>query len=275
MSPSASAGRYVVMGNPIEHSKSPQIHRLFAAQTGSAIDYEKMLVPLGRLDDALKKFAAGDGCGANITVPFKHEACRLVDTISARAKRAEAVNTVRVDEDGLFGDNTDGVGLLRDLRDNLECTLRGQNILLIGAGGAASGVVEPLLAAEPESFTIANRTLGKAKSLARRFVGSGNVRATGFDDLGAHDYQLVINATSAGLSSERPLVPATLIGADTVCYDMMYAAQPTAFMAWAAGLNARIVVDGLGMLVEQAAESFYLWRGTRPETKAVIEQLRK
>ena len=275
MSTEPSHDRYVVIGNPVDHSRSPQIHKLFAAQLGVPMQYEKMLVPPGGLAQALTAFAEQGGCGANITIPFKHDACRLVDTLSPRARRADAVNTVSIDSDGVHGDNTDGIGLTRDLAGNLDWLLTGQNILLIGAGGAACGVIESLLAGGPTHLTIANRTVAKAQYLAARFADFGNVDAATFAELDGISYQLVINATSASLSAERPAVPDNIVTRATRCYDLMYASQPTTFMRWASQQGAMAVSDGLGMLVEQAGESFKIWRGIRPDTRSVIAELRQ
>ncbi len=266
---------YAVMGNPIAHSKSPRIHRLFAEQTGEPIDYRAILVEEGRLPEAVRAFVAEGGKGLNITVPFKQDAWALVDSRSERAERAGAVNTIRIEPGRLFGDNTDGVGLVNDLRDNLQIPLRERRILLMGAGGAARGVLAPLLAQEPALLVIANRTPDRAVALAEAFADLGTVQGCGYDALGDLQFDLLINATAASLQGELPPLPDGILAEGGAAYDMMYGARPTAFMKWAQWQGAATVSDGLGMLVEQAAESFFIWRGVRPDTGPVIRQLRE
>ncbi|AHL73599.1 shikimate dehydrogenase [Stutzerimonas stutzeri] len=266
--------RYGVFGNPIGHSKSPQIHRLFAEQTGQALGYEPLLAPL----DDFAGFALAffeDGLGANVTVPFKEQAYRLADRLTERARRAGAVNTLKKLEDGvLLGDNTDGVGLVRDLLDNAGVVLKGKRILLLGAGGAVRGVLEPLLGQRPAALVIANRTLSKAELLAGEFAGLGPVSASAFDQL-QDPFDVIINGTSASLGGDLPPLADSVIGPGvTFCYDMMYGAAPTPFCHWAANLGAQ-TRDGLGMLVEQAAAAFELWRGVRPTSAPVLAQLRR
>lgn len=267
--------RYGVIGNPIGHSKSPQIHRMFAEQTGQSLSYEPLLAPL----DDFAGFAGAffeTGLGANVTVPFKEQAFRLADQLSERARRAGAVNTLKKLSDGnLLGDNTDGVGLVRDLLDNARVTLRGKRILLLGAGGAVRGVLEPLLAQQPSELLIANRTVAKAEQLATEFAALGAVRASAFDELD-EPFDVIINGTSASLGGELPpLGETSLQPGATFCYDMMYGAVPTAFCMWAAEQGAAATRDGLGMLVEQAAAAFELWRGVRPESARVLTELRR
>lgn len=266
--------RYGVFGNPIGHSKSPQIHRLFAEQTGQRLRYEPLLAPLDDFPGFARDFFA-QGLGANVTVPFKEQAFRLADQLSERAQRAGAVNTLKKLENGtLLGDNTDGVGLVRDLLDNACVTLQGKRILLLGAGGAVRGVLEPLLAQRPAELVIANRTLSKAQQLAGEFAELGPLSASAFDQL-TGSFDVIINGTSASLGGELPPLSESLICAGkTFCYDMMYSAEPTPFCAWAAGHGAQ-TRDGLGMLVEQAAAAFELWRGVRPESADVLAQLRR
>jgi shikimate dehydrogenase len=264
---------YGVMGNPITHSKSPQIHRLFAQQTQQRLEYTAIHVDLGGFEQALGNFDASGGKGLNITVPFKQEAFALVDSRSPRAERAGAVNTIKFDNNQRYGDNTDGVGLVHDLTRNHQLTLQGKRILLMGAGGAARGVMAPLLEQNPARVVIANRTPDKAVELAAAFADLGALHAGGYQELDAQQFDLVINATAASLHGELPPLPASLLGDGAVCYDMMYA-KLTPFMAWAQTHGAAQVLDGLGMLVEQAAESFYLWRGVRPQTAPVIALLR-
>ncbi len=266
---------YAVMGNPISHSKSPSIHTLFAKQTQQSILYTAIHVDLGGFKQAVGNFAATGGKGLNITVPFKQEAWALVNSRSERAERAGAVNTIKIENDELFGDNTDGVGLVNDLTVNHNIKLKDKNILLMGAGGAARGVLIPLLKQNPFSLFIANRTPDKAKDLADDFSDMGNISGGGYAALTDLKFDIVINATAASLQGELPPLPDTLLNDKACCYDMMYSAKPTPFMQWATKNNADNVLDGLGMLVEQAAESFFIWRGVKPETKRVIEHLRK
>ena len=269
-----SVDRYGVMGYPVSHSRSPVIHRLFALQTGQDLQYELLQVPPEKLESALKQFRRTGGKGLNITVPHKSEVAKLVDELSERASVAGAVNTVLFRDGSVYGDNTDGVGLVRDLVDNLGLTLEGTDILILGAGGATRGIVRPLLEAKPASVMIANRTLSKAEALVEHFSAYGPVQACGFDSVPTTvHYDLVINATSAGLKGESPPYPETAITDTTVCYDLSYGLTPTPFSRWASEHGAARSVMGWGMLVEQAAESFYLWRGVRPDTAAVLKQL--
>ena len=267
--------RYGVMGNPIAHSRSPQIHTLFARQTHQHLVYEAILVETGHLATAIALFRDQGGQGLNITVPFKQDAWRLAEVLNPRAERAGAVNTLLWGNDGrLVGDNTDGIGLVRDLTQNLGQVLTERHILLLGAGGAARGVIGPLLETHPARLRIANRTADKARELAGVFQDAGNIEGSGLDELDDARFDLIINATAAGLDSEVPAIPPSVIGEHCGCYDMMYASHPTAFVQWARNHGAALAVDGLGMLVEQAAESFYLWRGLRPDTPPVIAALR-
>ncbi|TNF06785.1 MAG: shikimate dehydrogenase [Gammaproteobacteria bacterium] len=266
---------YAVFGNPIEHSKSPDIHAAFAAQTGQDMVYSKQLVALDGFSEAADAFFAAGGKGLNITVPFKQDAYSYAARLTSRARHAGAVNTLALKEDGtLLGDNTDGAGMVHDILENLGWQVRGKKVLVLGAGGAVRGVLEPLLEQLPQHVVIANRTIDKALQLARGFAEMGYLLGCGFDMLEGQQFDLVINGTSASLSGELPPLPDDLLTADGHCYDMMYAAQPTPFLIWARQHGARVVSDGLGMLVEQAAESFKLWRGVQPDTKLVISQLR-
>jgi shikimate dehydrogenase len=257
--------RYALIGNPVAHSKSPQIHAEFARATGQDIEYGRIEAPLAGFAAALEGFRAGGGKGANVTLPFKHEAFRLCARVSERARAAQAVNTI-VLESG-FGDNTDGVGLVRDLSQNLQYDF-GQ-VLLLGAGGAAQGVVGALLEAGVSRLVIANRTISKAKALAARFPG---VSACSYEALEDEGFDLIVNATSAGLSDEAPPLPPSLLKKNMLAYDMVYG-RDTPFLAAARKAGAR-AADGLGMLVEQAAESFFLWRAVRPPTRPVLVKLR-
>lgn len=266
--------RYAVMGNPIAHSKSPAIHARFAAQTDQDLEYRAILVEQGSFPQALNTFRAEGGHGLNITVPFKQEAWAAADRRSERAELAGAVNTLRFEADGSrFGENTDGIGLVRDLTHNHGVALEGQRILVLGAGGAVRGVLHPLLEHQPSELFVANRTAARAEELAELFKGYGPIRGGGFDTPeGAFD--VIINGTAASLQGDVPPIDPARIAADGFCYDMMYAAEPTAFLQWAAAHGVNRTVDGLGMLVEQAAESFHIWRGVRPDTAPVIEALR-
>ena len=266
---------YAVMGNPIAHSKSPSIHTLFAEQTQQSILYTAIHVDIEGFTQAVGNFAAAGGKGLNITVPFKQEAWALVTERSERAERAGAVNTIKIEDDKLFGDNTDGVGLVNDLTVNHSIKLENKNILLMGAGGAARGVLIPLLKQNPSSLFVANRTPDRAKDLALDFSDAGNISGGGYDAITDLKFDVVINATAASLQGELPPLPDTLLNDKASCYDMMYAAKPTPFMLWASEHDAAKVLDGLGMLVEQAAESFNIWRDVKPETKIVIDKLRE
>lgn len=265
---------YSVMGNPISHSKSPQIHTAFAAQTEQDMLYTAHLVPLDGFADAAEKFFHHGGAGLNITVPFKEEAYRFATQFSERARRAGAVNTLKKLDDGaIYADNTDGVGLVRDLTSNNGIGLQGKRILLLGAGGAVRGVLQPVLEQQPAQLVIANRTLSKAEQLAQDFADLGDVQVSAFESLSG-SFDVVINGTSASLSGDVPPLPGEVITAKTVCYDMMYGSGMTVFNQWAHNQGALTTLDGLGMLVEQAAEAFALWRGVRPQTAAVITGLR-
>ncbi len=267
--------RYAVMGNPVAHSKSPRIHRMFAVQTGQELEYSAILVEPGNFAAAVAEFQSQGGNGLNITVPFKQEAWALSDRRSDRAERAGAVNTLLLVKSGRhFGDNTDGAGLVRDLTFNHGAALAGKRLLLLGAGGAARGVIEPLLHERPALLVIANRTADKAVALARSFCDLGHTEGCGLDEPEGQHFDIIINATAASLSGQVPALPASVVTPQSWCYDMMYANEPTAFMNWASEQGALRVMDGLGMLVEQAAESFFLWRGIRPDTAPVINALR-
>ena len=269
--------RYAVIGNPIAHSKSPQIHAAFAAQTGQRLSYEALLGPLDGFVATVEAFARNGGRGLNVTVPFKLEAHALARTLSPRAKAAGAVNTLRFDAEGIYGDNTDGAGLVRDLMHNLGHPLTGTRLLLLGAGGAARGAVLPLLAEQPGALVIANRTVSRASELVERFTahaGDTALSGCGFSDLAGQSFDLVINATASSLSDQAPELPAGVYSPQSLAYDMMYGRGDTAFLAAARKAGAARLADGLGMLVEQAAESFLLWRGVRPLTAPVLAALR-
>lgn len=266
--------RYAVFGNPIAHSKSPQIHARFAALTGQDLVYEARLAPLDGFSAALAEFAALGGCGANVTVPFKEEAWQLAETRTPRAERAGAVNTLVWQAGGLLGDNTDGAGLVADITRNLGVSLRGRRLLLLGAGGAARGVIAPLLAEAPARLMIANRTADKALALAAHFADLGPVVGGGLADLAGQGFDVAVNATSASLSGAALPVPDGVLAGAELAYDMMYGRGETPFLALARIQGAMRRADGLGMLVEQAAEAFALWRGVRPPTAPVLAELR-
>lgn len=265
---------YAVFGHPIGHSQSPRIHGLFAEQTGQAIRYTAEDVPANGFREALERFVEGGGKGLNCTVPLKELAYLVADAKSERAGRAKAVNTLVVGKDGtLFGDNTDGVGLLRDLTVNLGIPVAGRRILVLGAGGASRGILQPLLAERPDRLVIANRTPGKADALAAEFAGLGEIGACGFDGLEGESFGLILNATAASLSGAVPPLPEGILSPGGACYDLAYGRQPTAFVRWGESLGAALSVDGIGMLVEQAAEAFFIWRGVYPQTQPVIDLL--
>ena len=268
--------QYAVMGHPIGHSKSPRIHSLFAAQTGQSLEYRAILVELGGFAAAARVFRAAGGKGLNVTVPFKQDAWVFADLSSVRADRAGAVNTLIFEADGgVRGDNTDGPGLMRDLVVNHDYHLAGRRILLLGAGGGARGILQPLLLEKPAQLVIANRTADMALDLALRFSDLGRVLGCGFAELAERQFDLIINATAAGLMGDAvPPLPAGVLASDGWCYDLTYGNEPTAFVRWGLEQGAARSLDGLGMLVEQAAESFYLWRGVWPDTKPVIATLR-
>ena len=271
-SPIRAAERYAVIGHPIAHSKSPDIHVAFARQTLQELTYEPLLAPLDGFEATVRALMAQGGRGANVTVPFKIEAFSLATILSERARAAGAVNTLRFDAAGIFGDNTDGAGLVTDIVVNAGIAVQGKRVLLLGAGGAARGVILPLLAEQPAQLVIANRSSDKAVTLAGQFASQGPIVAQAFDALDGQ-FDLVINATAASLADALPPIAGSLFGPHTLAYDMMYGAQPTIFLRFAARHGAT-VRDGLGMLVEQAAESFLLWRGVRPDTASVLADLR-
>ncbi|MYM40346.1 shikimate dehydrogenase [Duganella qianjiadongensis] len=268
--------RYCVFGNPIAHSKSPDIHAAFAAQTGQELSYERRLAPLDGFANAVQAFIAEGGKGANVTVPFKLEAVKVAQALTIRARAAGAVNTLHFTDEGIIGDNTDGAGLVADIVRNAGVPITGKRVLLLGAGGAARGVVLPILEHRPAQLVIANRTVATAEALVEQFAalgGAGVVSACGYAEIqGAYD--IIINATSASLSAELPPVAATVFAPGALALDMMYGAQPTVFLQFAAQHGAQLR-DGLGMLVEQAAEAFSLWRGVQPATAAVLKTLRE
>lgn len=270
--------RYGVIGHPIAHSKSPVIHAQFARQTGQQLTYEAIDVTPADLASCMDNLIHDGFKGLNVTVPHKNAVVDLMDNLSDRARLALAVNTITAQSNGrLVGDNTDGIGLVRDLKRNLRFEIQDADILILGAGGATRGIIPSLLEAEPRQILIANRTAERAEELASAFgeqgARLGDVEACQFDALEDRDFDLIINATSAGLGGEVPPFPASIITSDVVCYDLSYAMKPTPFVAWAAEQGAAHAHQGWGMLVEQAAASFRIWRGVRPDTKPILANL--
>jgi shikimate dehydrogenase len=266
--------RYGVMGYPVSHSRSPVIHRLFALQSQQNMQYELLQVSPDKLETAVRQFQRAGGKGLNITVPHKQEVAKLADLLSDRARQAGAVNTLTFQDSGITGDNTDGIGLLRDLVVNLGLHIEGANILILGAGGSTRGIVGPLLEMQPASLRVANRSLGKAEDLLEHFSSPRNMSVCRFTAVPVDEaYDLVINATSAGLHGETPPYPGAAITDKTFCYDLSYGLTPTPFSVWAREAGATRSVMGWGMLVEQAAESFHIWRGIRPDTSPVLKQM--
>ena len=277
----APKNQYAVMGNPVAHSRSPIIHQMFGQQCNLQLDYTRIQVDVGGFEQAVSHFAAHDGAGLNITVPFKVDAWNLCrrepNQLSERAYVAESVNTLQFLQNGeIYGDNTDGIGIVRDIENNLGIRLAQKKVLVIGAGGAVRGILGPLVDSAPAKVHIVNRTAEKATVLARRFhhKGACHVVGTGLDRID-DTYDLIINGTASSMTGALPDVDASCLGTETVAYDMMYGSEPTIFMNWALSHDAQQAHDGLGMLVEQAAESFRIWHGLLPETKPVISYLRK
>lgn len=272
----AQADQYGVVGHPVAHSWSPFIHGMFARQTGEPVIYRLHDVQPQDFRAYVLDFFSRGGRGLNVTVPHKVAAAELANELTPRAERAIAVNTLMIQRDNrILGDNTDGAGLVHDLRDNLTVNLAGRRMLIVGAGGATRGVVAPLLVLRPAELVIANRTADRAHAFAADFKDLGAVRGCGFDDLGEDAYDVIVNATSASLAGEVPAIPASVIKPESLCYDMAYSKGDTPFLKWAKENGCARAVQGWGMLVEQAAESFQLWRGVRPQTRPVLEALRE
>lgn len=266
--------RYAVIGSPIKHSKSPRIHQLFAEQTQQSIEYVAQEVPAERFKASVVEFFSKGGKGLNCTLPLKELAWAFADRSTKRAELSRAVNTLILqDDDRILGDNTDGCGLITDLTVNHGVALKGTRILLLGAGGASRGILGPLLERSPKHLILANRTRQKAKDLAAEFCIEGDIEGCGYADLKGEQFDLIINATSASLYDDLPPLTDDLLAPECVCYDLAYGNKPTTFVQWGKMQNAKKSLDGLGMLVEQAAEAFHLWRKVRPETKSVIDAL--
>lgn len=277
--------QYAVFGNPINHSKSPHIHRQFAEQTGQDLQYSKHLVNTNVFAQSAQEFFSHGGKGLNITVPFKVDALQFAQKLTPRAQRAGAVNMLSLQSDGIIlGDNTDGIGMVHDMH-NLGWKLCNKRILILGAGGAVRGILQPLLAEQPQQVVIVNRTFAKAEELEKQFHDLGNIQALSYEQLNTDQlsadeqsrkqFDIVINGTSASLNGELPPLPNNILSNNACCYDMMYGSEPTVFMCWAKNNNALHIADGLGMLIGQAAEAFYLWRHIRPEVVPVIMSMRR
>ena len=274
MASSGSTDLYGVAGHPVAHSQSPRIHSLFARQTGEHIEYVAIDVEPGQFDKQVLQFHESGGHGLNITLPYKEEAYTYADQVTGRARTAGVVNTLAWQDDGsVLGDNTDGAGLVTDLTGNLGICLSGARILILGAGGAARGVLAPLLAESPDEVVIANRDFDKAERMAENFSAILRTQACDYKQIEG-SFDLIINATSASIADEVPPLPVSALRTDSLCYDMMYMKGPTAFLRWAGEQGVEQLADGTGMLVEQAAESFHLWRQVRPDTAPVLEWLR-
>jgi shikimate dehydrogenase len=274
MEQSDSPDLYGLVGHPVAHSQSPRIHGLFAAQTNQHMDYRAIDVAPGQFEDQIRLFRETGGLGLNVTLPYKREAYDCADFVSGRARTAGVVNTLVWQADGsVLGDNTDGAGLVADLTRNLCLELKDARILVMGAGGGARGILAPLMACMPDEIVIVNRDVRRAETVADDFRTILHTQGCGYDDLEG-SFDLVINATSASLADQVPPLSASVLRPDTLCYDMMYGQGPTAFLRWAGDQGTRRLADGTGMLVEQAAESFYLWRQIRPDSSAVLEWLR-
>jgi shikimate dehydrogenase len=266
--------RYAVFGYPIKHSKSPRIHKIFAEQTRQLLEYNAQEVPAEQFSEAVAAFFAEGGKGLNCTIPLKELAWAYADVKTGRAQLSKAVNTLALQADGsIFGDNTDGIGLVTDLMTNHAITLTGSRILILGAGGASRGIIAPILEQSVHSIVIAYRTVDKAFNLAAEFHQKGSITGCGFNDLKNRQFDLIINATSTSLSGQLPPLPEYLLAKNGVCYDLAYSNEPTVFVRWGLENHALKSMDGLGMLVEQAAEAFFIWRGIRPITRPVIELL--
>ncbi|MDF0604447.1 shikimate dehydrogenase [Neisseriaceae bacterium TC5R-5] len=267
--------RYAVIGNPVAHSQSPFIHSEFALACKQEILYERLFADLGQFNQVVAEFVAAGAKGLNITLPFKSDAFRFADEVTERARAAEAVNTLTFRDGKVYGDNTDGVGLVRDIVENLDYPVTDRRVLILGAGGAVRGVLEPLLREKPATLTIVNRTLVRAEALVNHFAPWGQLEAIAYEQLQGRSFDIIINATSSSLHKELPPIPHGLFSARTLAYDMVYSSGLTPFLQRAQAEHAGMLADGLGMLVEQAAESFAIWRGVQPDTRKVTNMLRE
>ncbi len=266
--------QYAVFGHPIKHSKSPRIHNLFAEQTEQQLQYSAQLVSAENFQQAVDNFFSQGGKGLNCTVPLKELAYQYANKLTERARFSKAVNTLAVQQNGeIIGDNTDGIGLVNDLTVNNSIELTGKRILILGAGGASRGIIGPIMKTSPSELVIANRTVEKAISLGKEFAELGSIQGCSFAALKNRQFDIILNATSASLSGQLPPLPENLLAAQGSCYDLAYANEDTTFVSWGKQQQAEKSLDGLGMLVEQAAEAFYIWRGIRPETHEIISVL--
>lgn len=273
--PNFRVNKYAVIGNPITHSKSPQIHSAFAQQENVQIDYQRILADEANFIASVDSFIQAGGLGLNVTVPFKIQAYENCAHLDEFAQAAKAVNTISFDQQkGWLGANTDGIGLLRDLKDNLGLTLENKKILVLGAGGATRGILLPLLKENPTRLVIANRTIIKASTLADEFSSLGEIASCGYKELGNEAFDIVINATSASLHNTLPAIPDMIVCSKSICYDLVYSDSATSFLLWAKRQGVQQISDGIGMLIEQAAESYNIWRGFRPQTKEIFKLLR-
>ncbi len=270
-----STDNYAVLGNPVAHSLSPKIHSLFAAQLNHSLHYQAIEVVPGSFQEMVEKFFQAGGKGLNITVPFKEDAFSISSLLSEIASLAGAVNTLEYHNGNITGHNTDGPGLIHDLTINHQITIKGKKLLILGAGGAVRGILGPIIQQQPEEITIANRTIVKAEKLAEIFSGNIELKSCSFSELSGHNYDLLINGTSASLKKELPPLPEGLFKDDACSYDMMYSSEVTLFQEWSRQQGVLKAYDGLGMLVEQAAEAFFIWRGVRPDTLPVLKTLRE
>ncbi len=271
-----SMPNYAVFGNPIKHSKSPHIHALFARQAGITLKYQAIEVPLKKFGEYVGLFSSAGGLGLNITIPFKEEAWSFCSALTERAQSCGSVNTIWFDTQFKpHGDTTDGPGLMNDLIMNHQIDIKHKSVLILGAGGTVKAILGPLIQQQPSHIIIANRTVRRAEALADKFSASGNIAASPYSELSHQAFDLIINGTSLSLKGKFPAVPESIIKRHTCCYDLMYSNKQTVFMQWAAAQGAQRVLDGLGMLVEQAAESFFIWHGIKPDTRSVIKSLRK
>ena len=270
----SSTLNYAVFGNPVEHSKSPQIHLLFAEQAGINLVYQAIEVPEDNFQDYLDSFFIQSGKGLNVTVPFKEEAYSICDVLTERAEQSASVNTIWMNNNQIYGDTTDGQGLINDLKNNHQLNLNSKQILVLGAGGSVKAILPPLVQQNPAQIVIANRTIDRAERLVEKFSGNTSIEAVSYNNLSENKFDVLINGTSLSLAGKLPPIPNNILKEHACCYDLMYSSEPTVFMRWAKEQGAAKILDGLGMLVEQAAEGFFIWHGVKPETAPVLNALR-